>query len=113
MSFIDTLYAQYQEELADEMFSGDARRCPRHPHVQTSSPDGLFDTCCPECEAEMAMEPDDQPHTDDAMFTCPDCAATMLDWQRDGHVCIARDDFEDDRRGAAFLHDDIADDIEF
>ncbi len=38
----------------DDFFSGDARRCPRHPHVKTSSDDGMFDGVCGECE--MAME---------------------------------------------------------
>jgi len=29
---------------------GDPRHCPHHPHVVTSSPDGLFDGVCGECE---------------------------------------------------------------
>lgn len=33
--------------------TGDPRRCPRHPHVRTSSPDGMFDGLCGECEAAM------------------------------------------------------------
>ena len=32
---------------------GDARRCPCHPHVVTSSADGMFDAPCGECEAAM------------------------------------------------------------
>jgi len=32
--------------------SGDARRCPIHPHVKTSSPCGMFDAPCGECEYE-------------------------------------------------------------
>lgn len=40
------------EALSD----GDARRCPRHPGVATSSPDGLFDTPCGLCEAEMEAD---------------------------------------------------------
>jgi hypothetical protein len=41
-------------ELEDERGGelGDARRCPRHPNVKTSSPDGMFDTPCGECEYE-------------------------------------------------------------
>lgn len=35
---------------------GDPRRCPRHPHVVTSSPDGLFDGLCWECESAMDEE---------------------------------------------------------
>lgn len=34
-------------------YTGDARRCPRHPHIKTSSDDGMFDGLCGECEAEM------------------------------------------------------------
>jgi hypothetical protein len=32
---------------------GDPRRCPRHPEVVTSSPDGLHDAPCNLCEAEQ------------------------------------------------------------
>jgi hypothetical protein len=31
---------------------GDARRCPSHPHIKTSSDDGLHDAPCGECEHE-------------------------------------------------------------
>lgn len=31
---------------------GDPRRCPVHPHVKTSSDDGMFDGPCHLCEAE-------------------------------------------------------------
>lgn len=31
---------------------GDPRCCPHHPHVQTSSPDGMFNAPCGECELE-------------------------------------------------------------
>lgn len=43
-----------QRELQDEYEAqyGDPRRCPAHGCV-TSSPDGLFDAPCPECEGEM------------------------------------------------------------
>jgi hypothetical protein len=37
----------------EAMSDGDARRCPRHPEVVTSSPDGLFDTPCGACELEQ------------------------------------------------------------
>lgn len=43
-----------EDELGAEM--GDPRRCPRHPHVVTSSPDGMFDCPCDECEYEMSAE---------------------------------------------------------
>lgn len=42
----------------EEYFSGDARRCPAHPHVRTSSPHGLYDAPCGHCEAEMAAAED-------------------------------------------------------
>lgn len=37
----------------DDVYTGDPRRCPRHPHVATSSPDGMFDAPCGACEYEM------------------------------------------------------------
>lgn len=44
-------------ELQDEAGAfGDARRCQVHPHVRTSSNDGLFDTPCPLCEAANDFE---------------------------------------------------------
>lgn len=44
----------FEQSYDDSM--GDPRRCPRHPHIKTSSPDGMFDTCCGECEAAMDAE---------------------------------------------------------
>lgn len=43
---------QQAAELSDEQGAelGDARRCPRHPHIVTSSPDGMHDGVCDECE---------------------------------------------------------------
>jgi hypothetical protein len=49
----------YEEHLRDSQNLGDPRRCPRHPHVATSSPDGMFDGLCGECEAEMDMAAED------------------------------------------------------
>jgi hypothetical protein len=37
---------------------GDARRCPSHPNVKTSSPDGMFDAPCGRCEYEMSLDAD-------------------------------------------------------
>jgi hypothetical protein len=37
----------------DYVYEGDARRCPKHPHVKTSSADGMHDGLCGECEYEM------------------------------------------------------------
>jgi len=45
----------YDISVSDErdMLFGDPRRCPRHPNVATSSPDGMIDGLCGECEAAM------------------------------------------------------------
>jgi len=40
-------------DIYDMAPDGDYRRCPRHPGVKTSSPDGLHDTPCHMCEGEM------------------------------------------------------------
>jgi|SRR5271157_2705991 len=45
----------FQDEIGA---TGDARRCPRHPGVKTSSDDGLFDGVCGLCEADMADDAD-------------------------------------------------------
>ena len=51
----------YEQHLAYESGSfGDARRCPRHPHVKTSSDDGMFDGVCGECEADMNDAADEE-----------------------------------------------------
>lgn len=43
----------YEEHLHDSMDDGgDPRRCPKHPHVKTSSDDGMFDCDCYVCEGE-------------------------------------------------------------
>lgn len=46
--------ADYWDAVHEEAmgYQGDARRCPVHPHVATSSPDGMFDAPCGACEAE-------------------------------------------------------------
>lgn len=56
------MYDLYDDELTgleeherDSQYTGDPRRCPRHPHVKTSSDDGMFDAPCGECEADMAQ----------------------------------------------------------
>lgn len=40
-----------EEHLRDTLVVGDARRCPHHPSVATSSDDGMFDAPCGMCEA--------------------------------------------------------------
>jgi hypothetical protein len=39
----------------EEYNMGDVRRCLHHPHVATSSSDGMFDAPCGECEWEGYM----------------------------------------------------------
>lgn len=50
----------WETEERDAPFYGDPRRCPSHPHVKTSSPDGMFDGPCWECEAAMDEPPDNR-----------------------------------------------------
>lgn len=47
-----------EAELQDEYNAkwGDPRRCPRHPHVAVSSPDGMHDGLCGLCEAEADFD---------------------------------------------------------
>ena len=47
---------QAMEQAEDAGYYGDARRCPKHPEVKTSSPDGMFDAPCGKCEAAMEYE---------------------------------------------------------
>ena len=50
----DGVCDQEEEARRDEEGAeyGDPRRCPRHPGVATSSPDGMFDAPCHICEGE-------------------------------------------------------------
>ncbi len=43
---------RFELEAEEDARWGDPRRCPVHGRA-TSSPDGLFDSPCPECEAEQ------------------------------------------------------------
>jgi hypothetical protein len=47
--------SEYWADVFDyeQGYVGDARRCPRHPHVVTSSADGMHDGLCGECEAAL------------------------------------------------------------
>lgn len=40
------------DDMADIVIH-DGRRCPHHPHVIISSPDGMFDGLCDLCEGAM------------------------------------------------------------
>lgn len=94
------------EEAVERGSDGDARRCPRHPHVRTSSADGMFDAPCNECEAEG----ESQDHEDDPP---PDYAADIpIDLARRAHSGTS---FDPERRGdseraqyASQLADDYA-----
>jgi len=84
------------EDTSGEPYWGDPRRCPRHPHVMTSSPDGAFDCDCYLCEAEddrayQQMLWDEKPSCEKArdinadmdpmwarLATCQDCAPAAL-----------------------------------
>lgn len=52
----------WEEHCAHEegAMYGDPRRCPHHPHVRTSSDDGMFDAPCGECEADMDAQYEEQ-----------------------------------------------------
>lgn len=47
--FADPEREAYEDEIGAAF--GDARRCPHHPEVKTSSDDGMFDAPCGKCEA--------------------------------------------------------------
>lgn len=57
----------YEEHVRDSEGYGDARRCPRHPHVKTSSDDGMFDGDCGECEHESEMAEHEEDARQDAI----------------------------------------------
>lgn len=58
MAYTDAGHEQdliaWEQDFRDrgESFEGDARRCPRHPQVKTSSDNGLFDGLCGLCEQQ-------------------------------------------------------------
>lgn len=56
----------YDYDYDYDMQDGDPRRCPSHPHVTISSPDGMFDGVCGECEA--ALEEDREAPTAAEVF---------------------------------------------
>jgi len=50
------LFSEPQYGADDCEYIGDPRRCPVHPHIETSSADGMFDGPCGACEFEMESE---------------------------------------------------------
>ena len=61
----------------DDFPTGDPRRCRVHPHVTTSSADGMFDAPCGQCEhesyeADMSeMYGDEEPAAVDPVAVLP------------------------------------------
>lgn len=53
---MDYFTEREEQEYQHGASLGDPRRCRRHPHVHTSSRDGVFDAPCYECEGEMEDE---------------------------------------------------------
>jgi len=51
---------EFEQDRLGLTYEGDARRCPRHPQVRTSSANGMFDGLCGHCEAEMDAYRDDE-----------------------------------------------------
>lgn len=54
----------YEEHIRDSEYLGDPRRCKYHPHIKTSSDDGMFDGLCNLCEAgeeTLRLESEDTP----------------------------------------------------
>lgn len=74
MSYIDAdadyFFEAYGDRAEDEFPTGDPRRCPHHPHVTTSSNDGMFDAPCGECEHEMEQAAKAEEY---ATMPCPCC----------------------------------------
>jgi hypothetical protein len=64
----------YQEAMEDELGAamGDPRRCPHHPHVITSSPDGMFDAPCDVCEGMMSEDAERERY-EEWLKTAPKC----------------------------------------
>jgi len=56
---LDTMEWEQYMEATGRWYEGDPRRCKIHPHVTTSSPDGMFDAPCGECEMGMAEDADE------------------------------------------------------
>lgn len=69
--------ADYDCDAHDRFDYGDARRCPRHPHITTSSPDGMFDAPCNACEREMERCPLGCDAYADADSRCDACNAAL------------------------------------
>lgn len=80
--------AEWEAEMRREDFfpEGDARVCPSHPNVKTSSADGMFDAPCGRCEYEMSLAEDTDADTD--------AAKTIVGLRMGAPVYL--EDFDDD-----------------
>ena len=91
-------------ETRDDAYEGDARRCPNHPEVRTSSPDGMFDGLCWICESEMGAE-EPTPEEYAAMKAAAEAEMATPEWKaeakRRAEAAIVR------ASGAGFPDDDI------
>lgn len=47
---LELAWREKEDDLAGHGYEGDARRCAAHPNVVISSPCGMFDGLCGECE---------------------------------------------------------------
>jgi len=88
-----------EDELGAEY--GDARRCPRHPGVKTSSDDGMFDGDCYKCEGESQEEEDAYQRAQFEFLHPIEAAIARVEWMA-YEARVARE-----RKAAAEADDDI------
>lgn len=120
-------------DYGDDYPSGDSRRCPAHPNIVISSPDGLFDGICGACEAAMDADRADACGTCGVVGCpggagCPDALSAELIEARSGsadtqergcgsgippHLCHERDSVVLRRMGHAIPASAFDDDIPF
>jgi hypothetical protein len=74
---------ELQYELGAEI--GDPRVCPFHPHVKTSSADGLHDAPCDECEGEMGDWSAYMDWIDSLAVSGPICTHKFIPWHPKKH----------------------------
>lgn len=82
--FENEWFSQEDESREDELGAllGDPRRCPHHPHMVTSSPDGMFDCPCGECEYEMSKAAREEEYNrvggySPSLFDAPICLSSV------------------------------------
>lgn len=83
------MYDDRDDDDRNYEYMGDARVCPSHPWIATSSPDGMFDCPCGQCESNM----EDMGHPDQE----PVVADDPIIGRRMGHpVYLSQVDDDDD-----------------